>query len=294
LRKNLTIFLIALIILLISFYLTPKTTISKGFDETRSFADLVYQVNLDPRIPGSIAHAKTIQYIGEQLKAAGWAVNYQQQKILGIGLTNVIGSWGESAPWVLIGAHYDSRIFAERDPNPEKRKNPVPGANDGASGVAAILELARIIPSQKQLWANKITLALFDAEDNGDIEGWEWIMGSQYFVEHMGNYPDYVVVIDMIGDSNLNIYYEANSNLNLSTKIWNTAAGLGYSGLFIPKVKYKIIDDQIPFVRVGIPTAEIIDFDYPYWHTTEDVIDKVSSNSLKVVGDTLLAWLNNQ
>lgn len=284
----------ALIIMLISSCLTPKGSDIKYFDETRSFADLVYQVNLGPRNMRNEAHTKIIQYIGEQLEAAGWIVDYQQEEFLGIRLTNVIGSRGEAAPWVLIGAHYDTRIFADHDQNLEKRKEPVPGANDGASGVAVLLELARIIPNQTQIWANKITLVFFDAEDSGDIDELDWIMGSQSFVKQMSIYPDYVVVIDMIGDSNLNIYNEANSDLKLTTKIWDIAAELGYSGIFIPKLKYKIIDDQIPFIRVGIPTTEIIDFDYPYWHTTQDTIDKVSSGSLKIVGDTLLAWLDKK
>ena len=293
-KKILPFFIIIFSIIYLQSRPIPKTNPSNKFDKIRALGDLAYQVNLGPRTPKSEAHAKTIQYINEQLKDAGWLVENQQQDISGIKITNIIGNWGNLTPWILIGAHYDSRIFANRDSNPVNRTKPVPGANDGASGVAVILELARIIPNYHQTWANKISLVLFDAEDNGDINGWEWIMGSQYYVTQLKSYPDYVVIIDMIGDSKLNIYYEANSDLNLSTTIWNNAAELGYSSIFIPKLKYRIIDDQIPFVRIGIPTAEIIDFDYPYWHTTQDTLDKISSTSLNIIGDTLIAWIDNK
>ena len=105
--------------------------------------------------------------------------------------------------------------------------------------------------------------------------------------------PNAVVVVDMIGDKDLNIYQEKNSNRNLIDEIWSQAAGLGYSTQFIPKYKYPMIDDHTPFLMAGIPAIDIIDFDYPYWHTTADTPDKVSAQSLKVVGDTLLAWLKS-
>ena len=95
----------------------------------------------------------------------------------------------------------------------------------------------------------------------------------------------------MVGDADLNLFLERNSNQDLAQEIWAIAGDLSYSDEFIPTPKYKIIDDHLPFINAGIPAVDIIDFDYPYWHTTEDTVDKVSPRSLKTVGDVLLAWL---
>jgi Zn-dependent M28 family amino/carboxypeptidase len=167
----------------------------------------------------------------------------------------------------------------------------VPGANDGASGVAVLLELARSLPKtlHGQIW-----LVMIDNEDNGDIPGWDWLLGSQAFVNQLKGKPDAAVIIDMIGDADLNIYMEKNSNRQLNIQIWNQAASLGYGQQFIDSYKYQMIDDHVPFLNAGIPAVDIIDFDYPYWHTTQDTVDKVSAKSLQAVGDTLRGWLLTQ
>ncbi|MEA2008563.1 MAG: M28 family peptidase, partial [Chloroflexota bacterium] len=155
-------------------------------------------------------------------------------------------------------------------------------------GVAVLLELARALPENTS--AN-VWLVFFDAEDNGRIPGWDWILGSRAFVENMEQRPQAVVIVDMIGDRDLNIHQEQNSTPLLRDEIWSQAKELGYAEYFLPTPKYSMLDDHTPFLEVGIPAVDIIDFDYPYWHTTEDTIDKVSAHSLQVVGDTLLAWL---
>ena len=99
------------------------------------------------------------------------------------------------------------------------------------------------------------------------------------------------IIIDMIGDKDLNIYHEGNSDPILTEEIWISADQLGYSEYFINQTKYFMVDDHIPFVNQGISAVKVIDFDYPYWHTTADTIDKVSSNSLQIVGDTIIGWL---
>jgi Zn-dependent M28 family amino/carboxypeptidase len=179
-------------------------------------------------------------------------------------------------------------MFADRDPVLANQSKPVPGANDGASGVSVLLELARILPTN--LGAN-VWLVYFDAEDNGKLPGGEWIIGSRAFVESLEEKPDAVVIVDMIGDSDLNIFYEKYSDQNLSQEIWRTAARLGYEEQFIMFPRHRLIDDHLPFIQAGIQAVDIIDFDYPYWHTVSDTIDKVSADSLKVVGDVLLAWV---
>jgi len=198
--------------------------------------------------------------------------------------------WKTRQPATLdhLGAHYDSRQLADQDPEITNQRLPVPGANDGASGVAVLLELARILPPalDQEIW-----IVFFDAEDQGNIPGWDWILGSKAFVQSLQTYPDDVVIIDMVGDENLNLYLEKNSNSDLSNKIWGIAASLGYESNFIPEYKYRILDDHLPFIEKGISAVDIIDFDYPYWHTASDTSDKTSSKSLKIVGDTLYSWL---
>lgn len=134
-------------------------------------------------------------------------------------------------------------------------------------------------------------IVFFDAEDNGGIADLEWIMGSRAFVAELNGKPDAVVIVDMIGDVDLDITVENYSNTQLVKEIWSQAASLGYAAQFIPLPGRAILDDHVPFLEAGIPAVDIIDFNYPYWHTTQDTVDKVSAESLRVVGETLFAWL---
>jgi Zn-dependent M28 family amino/carboxypeptidase len=203
-------------------------------------------------------------------------------------VNNIIARKGSGTRWIILGAHYDTRRFADQDPDLQKRNQPVPGANDGASGVAVLMELSRSlrIPPDTQVW-----LVFFDAEDQGGIEGRDWIAGSRYFADQLEGQPDAVVILDMIGDADLNIYREKNSDKALTDEIWQTARSLGYESYFIDREKHSMLDDHTPFLQKGIPAAVIIDFDYPHWHTTADDISNVSAGSLQVVGDTILAWI---
>jgi Zn-dependent M28 family amino/carboxypeptidase len=106
--------------------------------------------------------------------------------------------------------------------------------------------------------------------------------------------PSAVVVVDMVGDADLNIYKESNSDPRLTAEIWDSAKKLGFSDKFIDQYKFPMIDDHTPFLEAGIPAVDIIDFDYPYWHTVQDTADKVSAESLQVVGETLRVWVIGQ
>jgi len=258
------------------------------FDAERAFADLAYQVALGPRPSGGPAQAEMIAWLTSSLEDCGWGVEVQRAQIEGQAIQNVVAQRGVGAPWIILGAHYDTRLLADQDPDPEKRDEPVLGANDGASGVAVLLELARVLPPD---WPGQVWLVFFDAEDNGDIPGWDWILGSRAFVEALEGQPDGVVIVDMIGDANLQLYLERSSTAGLAAAIWAQATQLGYGEVFIPLPKYHMLDDHTPFLQAGIEAVDIIDFDYPYWHTTEDTLDKVSAESLDIVGETLLAWL---
>ena len=268
------------------------------FNGERAIRDVVYQVELGARTPGSPAHAQVQEWMVKELLSAGWKVDIQQTEMMGHPIQNIVAMWGEGHPWIILGAHYDSRLTADSDPKPKNWDKPVPGANDGASGVATLLELGRVLPHHLDKKMTKqpgnieqVWLVFFDAEDNGRIPGWDWILGSQAFVQALQEFPDAAVVIDMIGDADLKIFWEKNSDPRITKEIWKIAAKNGYSDYFSEKMKYRILDDHIPFINAGIPAVDIIDFEYPYWHTISDTPDKVSAHSLKVVGDTLLHWL---
>lgn len=222
--------------------------------------------------------------------AAGWQFETQSSEAMGHAVYNLIAKNSEQPPQIIIGAHYDSRIYADNDSDPANHTQPVPAANDGASGAAVLLELARSLPDD----AVPVWLVFFDAEDNGRIESWDWILGSREFVKNNPLQPRAVVIVDMIGDADLNIYRERNSNVELTDQIWATAKSLGYDNKFIDEYRYSMLDDHTPFIEAGIPAVDIIDFDYPYWHTIQDTPDKVSAESLQVVGRTLRTWIIQQ
>jgi Zn-dependent M28 family amino/carboxypeptidase len=262
---------------------------TKSFDGARAYQDVLTQVAFGPRTPDSQAHAKTVAYIQAELQKAGWKTRVQKAKWEGFSVLNIIASRNDQTPHFVLGAHYDSRLLADRDPISGSNAA-VPGANDGASGVAILLELARTLPSD----CSPTWLVFFDAEDNGGLDGREWIMGSRVFVSKLTFHPQAAIIVDMIGDADLNIFIERNSDVSLVNEIWGQAEKLGYRQQFIPALKYSMIDDHSPFLEAGIPAIDIIDFDYPYWHTTKDTSDKVSSKSLQIVGETLLTWITDQ
>ncbi len=242
------------------------------------------------RIPGSQASAETANYIQSELSKNGWSVNVQEFTHLGVGLRNIVARKSNLPPDVVIAAHYDTREFADEASDPALQALPVPGANDGTSGTAVLLELARALRSDDtNTW-----LVFFDGEDQGRLHGWDWSVGAQYFADHLNEKPAAVVVIDMIGDSDLNVYRETQSDSQLTNAIWTTAQSLGFGNQIINSEKYTMLDDHLPFIKLGIPSCLMIDFDYPYWHKRSDTLDKISSDSLYAIGQTLLAWLRNR
>lgn len=268
----------------------PASAVPRSFDGKRALARVGEQLAFGDRSPGTAGHGAIQAWIRQELEAAGWAASNQSFSYLGVPLVNVIGSSTTvGSPYIILGAHYDNRPVADQSTLPDP--GPVPGANDGGSGVAVLLGLADVLPPE-QLGC-RLQLAFFDGEDSGDLNGWDWVVGSSYMAGHLDQPPDGVVVVDMVGDRDLQLFYERNSDQKLRQSIWETAAGLGYDA-FIPELKYSMIDDHTPFVKQGIPAVDIIDFDYPYWHTPQDTLDKVSASSLEAVGRTLQAWLTDR
>jgi glutaminyl-peptide cyclotransferase len=257
----------------------------RSFDGQRAYEYALDQCEIGPRPSGTEAGWATGDYIIARLEELGWAVETEEFEYQGVQLRNVVGKLGEG-PVVLLGAHYDTRPVADRDA--QHADQPIVGGNDGASGVAVLLELAAVLtqhPLQNEVW-----LVFFDGEDRGKLDGWPFSVGSTYMAEHLTVQPDYVIVVDMVGDTQQELPYEANSDPVLRARLWDIAAELGYEE-FVAEVGHGIVDDHMPFVREGIPAVDIIDIDYPYWHTIEDTCDKVSAESLERVGRVLEEFL---
>jgi glutaminyl-peptide cyclotransferase len=270
----------------------PATAAPRGgpFDGSRALERVGEQLAFGDRSPGSAGHASIQGWISDALEKDGWTVASQTFEYRDTTLKNIVGTVGSSGtPYLLIGAHYDNRPVA--DESDLEAPGPVPGANDGASGVSVLLGLADVLPTSDLKC--RIDLAFFDGEDSGRINGWDWVVGSSYLAQKLSRAPDAVVVVDMVGDRDLQLYYERNSDPALSQAIWATGADLGYDG-FIPEPKYSMIDDHTPFLNRGLAAVDIIDFDYPYWHTPQDTLDKLSAASLEAVGRTLQTWIQAQ
>jgi len=266
------------------------------FDGQSAYAHVTAQCDLGFRPTGSEAGWANGDYIIARLEEQGWTVETEEFIYRDTPVRNIVGrssagSDGEELaedrdkPVIVLGAHYDTRRSADQ----EDPGVPVMGANDGASGVAVLLELARTL--DRDVLQHQVWLAFFDAEDNGQLDGWEWCVGSSYMAANLEVTPQAVVVVDMIGDADQQIYLERNSDPDLQVQLWGIAATLGYTDTFISEYRWAMYDDHVPFAQRGITAVDIIDFDYPYWHTTQDTPDKVSAESLERVGRVLEVWL---
>ncbi len=260
--------------------------VANQFVGQAAYEHVLKQVAFGPRPTGSEAGRATGDYIIEHLREMGWTVEEQPFVYQGVAARNIIAKAGQGQV-AILGAHYDTRLLADKDPDPARQTEPVIGANDGASGVAVLLELARTLDKDELDY--EVWLAFFDAEDNGRIGDWEYLAGSRYMAENLNVTPEMVVVADMIGDADQQIYKERNSTPELIDRVWGIAADLGYEQYFIPEYKWSILDDHVPFLEAGIPAVDLIDFDYPPWHTTQDTADKVSAEALERVGRVLEA-----
>ncbi len=292
--KNKLIFL-----LLLSLFIYCSESKIPEFKGENAYKFLVKQCDFGPRAPGSAAHDSCLAFFASYFKSLGLKPNLQHFTALGykgefMSLTNVVVEVpGRSKEKVILCAHWDSRPWADKDTIADWRNTPIPGANDGASGVAVLLELAKIFVKFRPRYT--VIIALFDGEDygmKGDLAN--FLLGSKYYARSLKPpLPVWGILLDMIGDSSLQIYKEGNSQryaAELQDSIFKVAASMGYTQ-FVDSVKYYITDDHLPLNQTGIPTVDLIDFDYPYWHTIEDTPDKCSPKSLEIVGNLLLKML---
>jgi len=270
-------------------------------DKNKAFNYLLDQVNIGYRYIGTEAHVICGDYIKERIEKYADRVEVQnfyiQFRSKDVSCRNIIGFFDgkNNENRFLLGAHYDTRPVADMDRDYSKRDQPILGANDGASGVAVLLSIAESLHKQKP--DRSIIMVFFDAEDAGGIDGLTYCIGSDYFSKNMSQYKIYYgIVIDMVGDSDLLIYkelYSLNYAHDLVVEMWRSAWMEGYSSKFSYRQRYNIFDDHVPLNKQGVPTIDIIDFDYPYWHTLEDTPDKCSSESLSIVGNSVLNFIYN-
>jgi len=277
-----------------------------NFDKGNAFRYLVEQCEFGPRNPGSNGYKQCLDYLQKTL--VGFADTVLLQPFVlddlvdekSYDLTNIIARFKVNEPeQLLIGAHWDTRPWADEDPVPEKRNDPIIGANDGASGVAVILELARILNASPPPIG--ITLVLFDGEDMGRPgTPKSYAQGSLAFAKDLPiEKPDEAIILDMIGDAELHIpieRYSYQQNRQLVKKLWSLAKGLSLDA-FESRIEYSIYDDHVPlWAEAKIPAVDIIDFNYPnsytnYWHTTQDLPEHCSAESLGQVGTLLVHYI---
>jgi len=274
-----------------------------SFSGEKAFTHLVNQCDFGPRNPGSDGHKNALKYFMEVMAPLADTVYTQSftetmprtnQKV---EMNNVIARFNIRAKkQIMISAHWDTRPWGDRGSSLIERETPILGANDGASGVAVILELARILKNNSP--ALGVNLVLFDAEDYGTSgDSWSYCKGSQYFAKNLPiPFPDYAINLDMVGDANLNVYIERYSykqNPKLVMELWGKAEELNLTG-FKKMAYYTIFDDHVPLYEIaGIPAVDIIDFDYPdektnYHHTHNDVVENCSPQSLWQVGTLMV------
>jgi len=271
------------------------------FDGEQAYQYLIKQCDFGPRVPGSKAHQECLNFLSAKLKQFGATVTPQpfRRKLPGfenlITMTNIIASFAvQKTERILLCAHWDSRPWADQDPDSENRNKPILGANDGASGVAVLLEVARHLQLTEPKYG--VDIVLFDGEDSG-LPGQtdSYALGAQHFAKNKDfRYrPQFGILLDMIGDKDLQIYQEENS-VNYAPqvveRIWDRAAELGLASLHASS-GYQVTDDHLPLLNVGIPCVNLIDFDYEYWHTLADTPDKCSPESLAEVGRLVLSLL---
>ncbi|MDD5507718.1 MAG: M28 family peptidase [Bacteroidales bacterium] len=296
----------------------PQTVEQKvavpAFNADSAFGFVRAQVDFGPRIPNTEAHRACARYLAGKMRQYTPDVIEQKGKVRAydgtvLNFNNIIASFrpGEKAR-VLLCAHWDSRHIADHDPDPALRKTPVTGANDGASGVGVLIEVAR----QLSLAAPGIgvDIIFFDAEDYGPPEDSQirsgndfWGLGSQYWANnpHMPGYTArFGILLDMVGAAGARFPREAFSSYyapDIHNKVWNKAHQAGFGEYFIYDDGGLINDDHYYINKIRrIPTIDIIHLDpnstngsfFNYWHTTEDTLDKIDPYMLKVVGQTVL------
>lgn len=290
------------------------------FSSDSAYSYIQAQVDFGPRVPNTQAHVECGNYLAGKLEEFGAVVTNQYADLTAYDGTllkarNIIGSYQpEMKKRVLLFAHWDTRPWADNDPDKNNHRKPVMGANDGASGVGVLLEIARQINIRQP--AIGIDIIFFDAEDygtpqfhTGRHEEHTWALGSQYWSRypHVRNYnARYGILLDMVGGKGATFYKEYFSNRyapHVVTKVWNMAASLGYGDYFVNKEGGAVTDDHLYVNQIAnIPSIDIIPNDEfnplssfgSFWHTVNDTMEVIDKSTLKAVGQTVTAVIYNE
>ena len=272
------------------------------FSGKNAFQYLEKQCSFGPRNPGSIGYKECLTFLLQELVATAdtvWTQPFTYDDLHRGGsydLQNIIARFNPKAEkQILLGAHWDTRPWSDKESDIENHNIPIMGANDGASGVAVLLEITHILKSNPAEIG--VTIVFFDGEDLGmSGENTSYAQGSQYFAKNLPiPKPDHAIILDMVGDKHLHLPIERLSYRHaprLAREIWKLANRLNLPA-FDQSLGYSIFDDHVPLWEFAeIPAIDIIDFDYPhkfdnYWHTQEDTPDKCSPASLEQVGTLL-------
>ena len=291
----------------------PRATLLGNFNSDSAYRYVAEQVNFGPRVPGSAGHRACRDYIISKLKSFDCDTLIVQDAVVEayngdkLPISNIIASYNKNARRrILLVAHWDTRPWADMSISEERRNTPVPGANDGGSGTAVLLEIARNLGMKSPNVG--VDLLFVDAEDYGDSRGFgenedTWCLGTQYWVANMTPYtrenmPVYGILLDMVGGIGAVFHYENFSQQyarTITDKVWSEAERLGHGDRFIQALGGAVTDDHIFLTRAGIPTTDIIESNNvetqsfpPTWHTLRDNMNNISHRSLQAVGETVL------
>ena len=285
------------------------TAVLGDFNADSAYNYLAKQVAFGPRVPNTAAHREAGDWIAARMKGFGANVVEQKAELKAFDGTvldarNIFAQINpELKDRILLLAHWDCRPWADQDSDPQNHSIPVDGANDGASGVAVLLEITR------QLSVNPINKGVdflfVDAEDwgaEGDDES--WALGTKYFVNNLpvkGYSPRYAILLDMVGGEGAIFcreYFSERSASQISEELWHTASQLGYGEMFLNRMGTAVLDDHVELIKAGIPAIDIIEYHpgaesgfNPRWHTTSDNLDGISKTTLNAVGTTLIRHL---
>jgi len=278
----------------------------REFGGQSAFQYIGRQLEFGPRIPGTEAHRRMAAWLDSTVRAKADSVITQRwthvtSKGDSLELQNVIARYNPAAEKrILFLAHWDTRPSADGPRSPDSSAA-VMGANDGASGVALLLGVADVLKQAPPAPDLGVDLLFTDGEDFDDFTETpnDVLIGSRYYAANQppGPMPLYAVLFDLVADKDLQIYQEGNSVTGapeVVNLVWEMARTLGYGRIFVDTPKHALIDDHLELQKAGIRAIDVVDFDYPAWHTPFDTIDKVSGESLQIVGDVAMGLVRRE